>query len=345
MKKVKKYVYPFIFSIGFFVFYVVLGVVINKFYGNREGYGGLGLFMLFIILWVLVAIPVYCFRYCKLIRQEKHKFLFGFYNPFVVVLCHIGPFIISAGPSSLNVIIKIAIFLFVWALFWNVLLFKPREKSCEESEQLSEKKTETSLLLQNKTKNIIAICFTSLYMINLATDSVTWQLYSLSNFLIYTLPLFSAGLFLLFLLLKNANYIFKIWLLPMALAGELISGLFSICSSLRNMDIQLKYIPLYPVNFAFSCLMVILSAIMFTGALFNFKYINLLKYGALGYVILSVGLLIFNMINVGGIAYHQIDLNGTLALNTSVVIRSLIRASYFIGIFILPTNKRNKDLV
>ncbi len=308
-------------------------------------YAGLAYAFIALIIWLSDITPIFCFKYSKVIREEKLKFLFAVYNPFVIVLCHIGPFIRGAGPSTLKVIIKIAIFLFVWALFWSVLLFKPREKSCEESEQLSEKKTVTSLLLQNKTKNIIAICFTSLYMINLAIDSATWQLYSLSNFLIYTLPLFSVGLFLLFLLLKNANYLFKIWLLPMALAGELISGLFSIYSSISSMDIQLKHIPLYPVNFAFSCLKVILIAVMFIGTLFGFKYIKLLKYGALGYAILSVGLLIFNLINVGGIAYHQIDLNGTLAINTSLVIESLIRALYFIGIFILTTNKKNTDLV
>ena len=309
-----------------------------------DGYGGLGFFILIIILWVLVAIPIYCFTYCKLIREEKHKILFGFYNPLVIVLCHIGPFISGAGRSSLNVIIKIAIFIFVWALFWSVLRFKPRANSCEDSEQPSKKKTATSLLFQNKTKNIIAICFTSLYIIRLVPVSMTWQFYSLSDFLIFTLPLFSAGLFLLFLLLKNANYVLKIWLLPMALAGELIRGLFSVYSSLKNIDIQLEHIPLYPITFTFSCFMVILMAIMFTGTLFDFKYIKLLKYGALGCVVLSVGLLIFNLINVGGPAYHQIDSNGTLAINTMVVIESLLRALYFTGIFIITTNKRNDDL-
>ncbi len=102
---------------------------------------------------------------------------------------------------------------------------------------------------------------------------------------------------------------------------------------------------MYPVIFSFSCLKVIFIAITFTGTLFNFKYIKLLKYGALGHAILSVGLLIFNLINVGGPAYHQIDLNGTLAINTSLVIESLLRALYFTAIFILTTNKTNTDSV
>ena len=333
MKKVKKYIYPVIFSICFFVTYIILAIVLEVALPSGD-YAGLGYIFIVLLIWIFIVMPIYCFRYCKLIRQEKHKFLFGFYNALVVVICHIAPFMREPGTSTFNVVIKIAVFLFVWALLWSILFFKSRANSCEEPEQTSEKKVETSFLLQSKTKNIIAICFTSLYMISLITDSATWQLDSL-----YTLPLFSAGLFLLFILLRNENHIFKKFLLPAALAGNLISGLFSICSSLENMDIQLKYIPLYPITFAFSCLMFILSAIMFAGVIFNFKYTKLLKYGSLGYV---VALLIFNMINVGRIAYQQINLNGTLALNTSVVImRPLIRVLYFTGIFILTTNKRN----
>ena len=63
MKKAKKYVYPFVFSIGFYVFYIILGTIINTL--DFEGYGGLGLFMLIIILWILVATPIFCFKYCK----------------------------------------------------------------------------------------------------------------------------------------------------------------------------------------------------------------------------------------------------------------------------------------
>lgn len=112
MKKAKKYIYPPIFSICFFVVFVVLVIVINKFYNN---YGGLGLALLFIMLWILVATPIFCFKYSKLIYKEKWKFLFIIYNSLVTSLCHTGPFLISAIPGKgADIIIKITLALFGW---------------------------------------------------------------------------------------------------------------------------------------------------------------------------------------------------------------------------------------
>ncbi len=141
MKKAKKYIYPFVFSIGFFVFYIILGTIINTL--DFEGYGGLGLFMLIIILWVLVTIPIYCFMYSKLILEEKYKFLFGFYNSLVIALCYTGPFFISAIPNGdVDIIIKIALAIFGWIAICTYVSYLIRINTIKEPNENNYSETE-----------------------------------------------------------------------------------------------------------------------------------------------------------------------------------------------------------
>ena len=81
MKKIKKYVYPFIFSIGFIVLGRTTGLIVNATTGT-DGYRRLGIALLILFAWLLVALPIYCIRYSKIILDEKLKFLFPFYNAF-----------------------------------------------------------------------------------------------------------------------------------------------------------------------------------------------------------------------------------------------------------------------
>lgn len=332
MKKVKKYIYPFIFSAVFLILYVLLAflfaVVIHFPHGS---YAPAALLVLFTLAWVMIILPIYCTIYSKIILNEKFKYLFAAYNCLILCVAHILPF-------NLHNEQYIAVAFLVWVIIWNTVPLLLRLISFKNKGKPSHS---ANLLLQSPKKTIPAICITCIYIITLITNPMVWHFYVPRSFLYYTLPLISAVLVLVFLFSKNTEYLLKKWLLSFALAGELISSLFLICSSLSSLELQLKH----PVNFICSCLMVILTAVMFIGTLFDFKYINMLKYGALGYAVLSVGLLIFNLITVSEFAYQQIDLNGTLAINTSLVMESLIRALYFIGIFIITTNKRSTDLV
>ena len=81
MKKAKKYIYPFVFSIVFILFWIVVALTINATTSN-EGYGGLGLAILILFAWLFIILPIYCIRYSKIILDEKLKFLFPFYNAF-----------------------------------------------------------------------------------------------------------------------------------------------------------------------------------------------------------------------------------------------------------------------
>ena len=324
MKKTKKYIYPFIFSLSFFIFYYILAVVINSM-DFGEGYGGLGLALLIIILWVLVVIPIYCLGYCKLIRQEKHKVLFGFYNPFVIVLGHVGPFIRGAGPSSLNVIIKIAFFIFVWALFWNVLLFEPREKACEESKQPSEKKTETSLLLQNKITKVVAIVFAFVYVFSLVFSREFLGMLFLQN-LLYFLPMATAIITLVYLLASNKNFWWKKWALPTAFLLTIIYKYVFCVLGFVNIDFALTD-AMRGIGFMCLLLCLIASIFMFLGTLFDFKYLYLLRYGALAAAVLSY------------ISFLTIEISFEY-ISFADISKTFGEILFYIGFFVLTFNKK-----
>jgi len=114
MKKVTKYIYPFVFSVCFFVTYILLGIAISIFLPSGD-YAGLGWLFIALIIWIAFITPVYCYKYCKSIYKEKYRYLFVIYNSLFVAFCHTGPFLISAMPSGdAGVIFQITIGLFVW---------------------------------------------------------------------------------------------------------------------------------------------------------------------------------------------------------------------------------------
>ena len=112
MKKAKKYVYPILFSVGFAVSWMALVMVINATV-SAEGYGGLGLGMLILFGWLMVALPVYCIRYSKIIVDEKGKLLFAAYNALWIILFHLLPFHLQGEGI-------IAALFILWVLLWNV---------------------------------------------------------------------------------------------------------------------------------------------------------------------------------------------------------------------------------
>ena len=146
MKKLKKYIYPFAFVIASFLFLILSVVVTNVFSDSGDWSGLVVLFIaVTILLWIIN--PIYCVKYSKTIQGERFRILFAVYNAFVISASFILPFI------QWEVSYICGVVFFVWSLFWSVLFLKSGVNSCEELEISSEEGI-TSLLLQNKTKNI-----------------------------------------------------------------------------------------------------------------------------------------------------------------------------------------------
>ena len=134
MKKAKKYIYPFIFSICFFVTFIILMSVLEIVLPSGD-YAGLAYAFIALLIWIFIVMPVYCFKYCKFICEEKHKFLYGFYNSLVISLCLTGPFLISAIPGNdADIIIKITLALFGWIAFCTYVSFLIRSNTTDKQD-------------------------------------------------------------------------------------------------------------------------------------------------------------------------------------------------------------------
>ena len=143
MKKFKKFIYPFIFSICFFVTYIILAIVLEIVLPSGD-YAGLAYAFIALLIWIFIVMPVYCFKYSKLIYEEKWKFLFIIYNPLIISLCHTGPFLISAIPGNdADIIIKITLGLFGWLALCTYVSYlirintikEPNENNSSEAEE------------------------------------------------------------------------------------------------------------------------------------------------------------------------------------------------------------------
>ena len=134
--KIKKYIYPPIFSAGFIAFWVAVVLIINTTATGDEGYGGLGIAMLILFAWLILALPIYCIRYSKIIVDEKLKFVFSVYNSLLIIASHVLPFNLQ---GELTIIIYFVLWVLFWNFFpivWRLLSRKYEEKHAENTTQL-----------------------------------------------------------------------------------------------------------------------------------------------------------------------------------------------------------------
>ncbi len=116
MKKLKKYIYPFIFLAAYIVFIKVLTTILNTVL-DKGSYGGIGIFILVMIVLVVVITPIYCVFYSNVIKDEKHNFLFAVYNSLVLS--------IILNPFELDSDRLIIMFIYIlWTGLWSCARFK-----------------------------------------------------------------------------------------------------------------------------------------------------------------------------------------------------------------------------
>ena len=297
--------------------------------------------MLALIVWGVIIVPVYSFKYSKIVKNEKSRLSYAFYNTFVMSGIVIWVAILTIEDISLT--FGYCLVIFLWILFWNILTMKLQpETDDDENELVKEKislrslsKSIIPILEQIDIKNKIAICLMLPYLISLVKTITSWELHSIYSVLTSTLPMFSAFSFVVYLFIENRDYSLRKWLIPFGVAGELIGSAASFFVGLGTIEWSLQNYNLYFVNIIFSCLIIIVLAVMLMGAIFDFKYKNLFKYSALACGIISVILLIFNLINVGGVAYYKMGEYGERGMFFPVVITSMKQILYFAGINIV----------
>lgn len=189
-------------------------------------------------------------------------------------------------------------------------------------------------------RNIIATAFIAFYTVMLILD-IDFRLpffqnirYTVNALITYLLPLIPPILVLIFLFSLDKEYQLKKWLLPIAFGLKIIGAFISLCSSFASINYFISS-PLYTIIFLCSCLTFIAIVFMFIGTLFDFKYINLLKYGALSCAVLFIAVLIIDFIAAGGFAYLKSVPAGVSAINFVALIRAFSGILFYIGIFIV----------
>ena len=134
MNKIKKYVYPFAFLMGFFIFYMILVIILKAIFDD-ESYAGTVIGAFAILMTFVIIVPIYCLKYGNIIKNEKLKILFSAYNATVLSL----PCILQFNFEDKTYIY--AIFLFAWILFWSLLPLILRLDYCKNSESTPENDT------------------------------------------------------------------------------------------------------------------------------------------------------------------------------------------------------------
>ena len=202
-------------------------------------------------------------------------------------------------------------------------------------------------LFKDKKKNTLAICFTSVYALCLIlTINFKKSLfllnfaYALNSLIRALIPLITPALVLVFLLTVKKEYAFKKYLFPIAFGLKLTVNVISLILGFST----LKYIFTNPISIAMyfcSTLIIVTYGLMFVGTLFNFKYLKLLKIGAIAFVVLSLIFYVIEFISLGGMAYFQIVPQNASPINFMVLIKLIAQSLFYIGIFILTLKNKN----
>lgn len=196
-------------------------------------------------------------------------------------------------------------------------------------------------------KNITALCFIGFYAVTLALNVSADFTAVFSNFkyaviflITYLLPLIPPILIIIFLLPLCNNCTVKKWLVPSAFVVKFVYIFISLCSSFAVIG-SIFSLPLYFAVFICSFLTFIATAVMFVGTLFDFKYIKLLKYGALCCVVLTIASQILSFVAVGGINYLQSVPEGYAAVNLAELVSSICSILFYIGIIIADFKQKS----
>jgi hypothetical protein len=237
--------------------------------------------------------------------EEKFRFLFAAYNS-ILIFSHMIPF-------SLDDEWVIIIPFVLWVLIWNFAFLGARILVAKRAKRIPAEQDVyyINALLQNKKKNIIVACFTSVYVLILLSD-MAYSLFS------SVMSLISAICVLALFITAGKTYWLKKHLLTIAMSAELLYVLFLFINTYKNFG-----------GFIYLCFMLVVDIALVVGTTCNFRFIRLLRYGALcrcATIVLNIVSTVFKMIKK---EYFSFEL----------ILLPLLSAAFFIGIFILATNK------
>lgn len=180
------------------------------------------------------------------------------------------------------------------------------------------------------------------YITNILYTIITSSKFSnIVNTFISLLPI----LFILcFLLFEHKDFGLKKYIFPLAFGLIVFKNLYiivSVISTQKYMLFENETI----ILFAFSLLLLLFNIMCFIGTLFEFKYLISLKIGCIGYILATITMQIYEFILLGGMEYVNSIPKEILPISIFALVKLLSIILFYIGIFILTTNKNNSDLV
>ena len=330
MKKARKFIYPFFFSLAFYLAFIVLALLINAFV-TGDGYGGLGLFFIFLLAWCYLLVPLYCVKYTRLIKDEKLKYLFAAYNFVVLSAIH------TAGVIFNSSAFIFALAFIAWVAIWSFvpLALRVAAQKKKESEETKENHCcEKYSFLQNKKRRIIAVCFSGLYLTSLVFSSEFFSMLTFQNSR-YVFSLIPIIAIFIFLILANKSYPLKNLLLPIAFGVKLTGNLYTICSALFSSYVRFAD----TLSLIISCVLSLILVAMFVGTILKEKGLFLLKYGALSCALITTVNYIRTLISWSGDFVGTLDLN-FFWLHRDMFLQPILIVTFYIGLFILFQTKK-----
>lgn len=198
-------------------------------------------------------------------------------------------------------------------------------------------------IFKSKTQVIGFVLIAVYCILNIFSTFITTLKFSnITNTFVSLIPIF---LILCYFFFVDKTFKFKKFMFPLAFGIIVYKNLYSVVISIigtpKNFDFEKEII----ILFAISLLLLLFNILCFIGALFEFKILILLKIGCIGYISTIIIMQIYEFIALGGMDYINSIPKDMLPINIISFVKYLSIILFYLGIFILTTNKKNTDLV
>lgn len=193
-------------------------------------------------------------------------------------------------------------------------------------------------------RSLVSFVLTAFYCVSniLYTIITSSKLSAIVNAFISLLPMF---FILCFLLFEDKSFWFKKYIFPLAFGLIVFKNLYIVAVSIIGTPKYLLIENGPKVLFAFSLLLLLFNVLCFIGTVFEFKYLLFLKIGCIGYILTTITMQIYEFILLGGMEYINSVPKEMSPINIIALIKIFSTILFYTGIFIMPTNKKNSDLV
>lgn len=191
----------------------------------------------------------------------------------------------------------------------------------------------------NSKRTLVAFVLIAVYCIfNIFSTFITNLKFSnIINTFVSLIPIF---LILCYLFFVDKTFKFKKYIFPLAFGIIAFRNLYAVAVSAIGTPKYILFENGTKILFALSVVSVLFNIFCFCGTLYNLKLSILLKIGCIGYILTTIIMPIYEFILLGGMDYINSIPKDMLPINIIPLVKYLSIILFYLGIFILPTNKR-----